>query len=306
MKNNNFKIMYIPKSKGYRKIITYKDNDVEIRRYHIDISKFIYNNTLPSKFSKAYIKKRSIITNAKAHMYNDVFLYFDIKDFFQNINHNKLIDLLYHEINKGSKIKTSKIDCNNIVKSCAVSGKGLGVGLIPSPLLSNMYLKEFDNILYGKLKKMDLPNVIYTRYADDMVISFKYIESYDMSEVKNLIGILLRRYGLKLNDKKVKIINLNKSNHVRITGINLCKDENNNRRLTVGRKRKNELYYKAIETISKPAKDREDIQIKKIKGLQSFVLSIEGEMYENTYSQNMISIINNYGFKNLKSLIDNL
>ncbi len=36
-----------------------------------------------------------------------------------------------------------------------------------------VYLKEFDGILYGKLKKLELENVIYTRYADDICISFK-------------------------------------------------------------------------------------------------------------------------------------
>lgn len=54
-----------------------------------------------------------------------------------------------------------------------MNDKGLPLGLVTSPILSNIYMKEFDNIIYGKLKKMGLDNIIYTRYADDIVISFK-------------------------------------------------------------------------------------------------------------------------------------
>lgn len=43
-----------------------------------------------SIFAKAYIEHSSIVKNAKAHMYNDIFLFFDVKDFFPSINHNYL------------------------------------------------------------------------------------------------------------------------------------------------------------------------------------------------------------------------
>lgn len=306
MEVNNFKVMYIPKSKGYRKIVTYKNDDVELKEYHMKVSKIIYNNTLPSKFSKAYIRKRSIITNAKTHMNNDIFIFFDVKDFFQNINHSKLVELLYYEINKNKKKKVSRIDCNRIITSCSISNKGLGVGLIPSPILSNIYLKEFDNILYGRLKKMNLPNIIYTRYADDMVISFKECNTYDITEIKILINNLLTRYGLKINTKKTKIINLNKSNHVRITGINISKDKNNNRKLTVGRKRKNNLYHNSINLISQNVENRDDLEVKRVKGNQSFILSVEGEKYEESYSEKMKQVVYDKGFKSLKELIDSL
>lgn len=306
MYKEKFNVKYIPKSKGFRKIVTYKKSECDLKRFHSKISRTIYNNTLPSKFAKAYIRKRSIITNANAHKYNDVYIFFDIKDFFQNINHNKLVEKLYFEINTKRKKEISKLDCYKIVKSCSLSNKGLGVGLIPSPILSNIYLKEFDNILYGKLKKFGLPNIIYTRYADDMVISFKKCDKYDLEEIELLVRNLLSRYGLKINDDKTKVINLEKSNHVRITGINISKDSQNKRYLTVGRKRKNQLYYDVIKLLNVKKEDRNKNEIKRVKGMQSFIISVEGESYEDSYSLGMIDIIKTFGFTDLKEAIRNL
>lgn len=78
----------------------------------------------------------------------------DIKDFFPSINHNYLAECLYHEINKNTSI--SRRECYDIVKKCSVGKKGLPLGFVTSPALANLYLKEFDGLLYGKLKKMDI------------------------------------------------------------------------------------------------------------------------------------------------------
>ncbi len=43
-----------------------------------------------------------------------------------------------------------------------------------------------------------------------------------------------------------------------------------------------------------------------IKGMQSFILSIEKEGYEKCYSEGMLKKVHYLGFDNLKSLIDSL
>ncbi|WP_069998229.1 reverse transcriptase family protein [Cellulosilyticum sp. I15G10I2] len=300
-------IKYIPKKKGYRKIVSYNVANQKLRQEHKHINKFICDETIPSKFAKAYIKNRSIILNAKMHMYNDIFIYMDIKKFFASINHTMMVNLLFKEINKRKpKIIITKDTCYKIVKSCAISSKGLAEGVIPSPTLSNIYLKEFDNILYGYLNKMHLENIRYTRYADDMIISFKDTENYNVVDIVNAVTTLLKRYKLELNKEKTKIISLNRSNHVRLTGIIISKDSDNNRSLTVGRKRKNELYNKAISLAKKNKDIRLQGEINKVKGMQSFILSVEGIKYEEIYSDKMISIVRELGYEKLKQLIDNL
>ena len=169
-----------------------------------------------------------------------------------------------------------------------------------------MYLKEFDCILYGYLKKMELNNVIYTRYADDIIISFKTDSFVEFKEIENNIvdtsKLLLSKYGLQINNRKTRAYNLDISNHVRITGINITKSEDGYRHLTVGRKLKNKLFWNAIECFE--TKNQENIQT--IKGLQSFVLSIEKQGYESCFSEGMLKKVNDLGFESLKELIDSL
>lgn len=154
------------------------------------------------------------------------------------------------------------------------------LGFVTSPALANLYLKEFDGLLYGKLKKMDIKRPIYTRYADDMVISFQSQEDYleKIELIRSEIDNLLKRVHLSINHKKTKIINLEKTNHVRITGVSITKDKNNYRHLSVGRKLKNHIFWSAINQYDKEEKDYNEIA--HIKGLYSFVLSIEKTVWK--------------------------
>ena len=305
---DDLKVFYIPKRKGKRKIVTYKNHDCELYGFHEKVNQSLMKRLKQSIFAKAYIKKRSIITNAKSHMHNDIFLFIDIMDFFQSINHRKLLKVLYYEINKNYIQHFSLAQCRDLIDSCSLSNKGLAIGLKPSPILANIYLKEFDGILYGFLKKLNLKNVIYTRYADDLVVSYKGDNTDSCKIIFDKIVELLAKYRLKANNNKTKIINLNISNHVKITGVNITRDSDNNRGLSVGRKLKNELYNRTIKLCSDSNnKTREWYQeAQSIRGLQSFVLSVEGKDYENIYSRKMINIIKTYGYCSLKELIDNI
>ena len=301
-----YKVFYIPKQKGYRKIVTYASPESEIYRFHSDAKKSLERHLRHSKFAKAYIKHRSIITNAQAHLYNDIFVCLDIHDFFQSINHKKLIAALYYEINKTSRKQFTMEQCESLVKSCSLSQKGVAIGLTPSPALANIYLKEFDTKLYAWLKKQGVAKAIYTRYADDITISFKETEENSTSIIESIVERvkeLLKDFYLELNTRKTRVINLKVSNHVRITGINLVRDGNNYRKLTVGRKRKDKLFYAAVDEYQKEG-EKKDAQ--KIKGMQSFILSVEGEEYEDTYSGNMKKKIAELGYTSLKELIDSL
>lgn len=306
MNKDYFEVKYIKRKNKFRKIVTYKE-DNSVRNQHEKIAYFLEKSTLPSKFSKAYIKKRSIISNARAHMYNDNFLMMDIKSFFNNIDHSRLIKALYYELNKEKSI--SKVDCAKIVELCSINKVGIPIGFVTSPILSNLYLKEFDNILYGKLKKYNLQNVIYTRYADDMTISFRGIDNVNdevIVSIQELVVCLLKRYGLKLNSKKTKKIHLCNSNHVRITGINIIKNENDYRRLSVGNKRKNDLFWDAINYYETDQHLRNKQNLKKIKGMLSFILSVEKTEFEQSFSEGMKIKIKNLGSESLKDFIDKL
>lgn len=298
---DQFETKYIRRKNKLRKIVAYKYNG-ELKAYHSKVNLFLNDNVYPSKFAKAYIKNRSIYHNAYAHMYNDTFILLDIKSFFNNINHNKLVKALYKEINKFKEI-ISKEECFEIVDDCSINTTGIPLGFVSSPCLANLYLKEFDQILYGKLKRYDLNNVIYTRYSDDITISYKG-ERENNDEIINLVQSLLKSYSLRLNNNKTRIININKSNHVKITGVNVTKKLDNTRKLTIGRKEKNEFFWRVVDCYNQDIKSKKEVLY--IKGMQSYILSIEKQNYENCYSNNMMDVIKGFGYMTLKDLIDNM
>lgn len=307
--NNEILIRYIKKKNKIRKIVSYKSVDCRLRIYHKKVNEFLKQNFINSLFSYAYVENRSIYDNAKAHMYNDFFIMLDIKNFFNNITHEKLIKRLYIEINKKNKNAITLLECAEIVKKCSVSNRGIPLGFVTSPILANIYLKEFDNILYGKLKKLTAENIIYTRYADDLCISFKNnINNEEINEeIIKIVSKLLKRYSLKLNNNKTRNYNINVVNHIKITGINIVVKENGKRTLSVGKKIKNNLFWCAIN-LYKDKNSNKDYQKQslRIKGLNSFILSIEKNGYEDCYSEKMKNIIIKLGFENLQDLIKNL
>lgn len=306
-----YEIKYIRKKRKIRRIVTYKDE--MMMQNHLKIKEYLEKKLMFSKFTKAYVKNSSIFLNAKAHMYNDIFVKLDIKDFFNSINHEILLESLYYELNKNKdEEQVTKIGIARLIKLCSIDSKGLPLGLITSPILSNIYLKEFDNILYGTLKKWNLENPIYTRYADDLTISYKSnadISNDLVDQLANLISNLLKRYKLKINPIKTSIVNLNVSNHVRITGISITKDSSNYRRISVGRKRINELYhnsmslYRRLNLNEVSPSDEDFMRIKQIKGMESFIYSVEKEGYERVFSKEMQKQIKEIGFDSLTDLI---
>ena len=300
-----YEVRYIRTKSKVRKIITYAQDDNYHRNYHEKVVEYIYRYTIPSKFSKAYYPGSSIFYNAEAHLYNDIFIKLDIDNFFPSIDHSYLVACLHYEISKQKEI--SYKECFNIVEECSVSDKGLPLGLVSSPVLANLYLKQFDGLLYGYLKKTGIKNPIYTRYSDDLVISFKddHIDNQIVNDIIMQVGKLLKKFKLSLNKKKTQIIDLNISNHVRITGISITKSKDGYRRLSVGSKMKNRLFWSTINAFNN--KNSVSIgEIHRLKGLCAYVLSIEKQGLEKSYSEKMISMIKERGFESLSDMINHL
>ena len=142
-------IRYIRTKNKTRKLATYRTDDCVLRVQHQKINQFLSERFIPSIFTKGYTKGRSIYHNAYAHLYNDYFIMMDIKDFFPHICHKQLAEKIYYEINLVKPNQISRLECKNIVELCSINSRGLPLGFITSPLLSNIYLKEFDGVFYA-------------------------------------------------------------------------------------------------------------------------------------------------------------
>ncbi len=121
----------------------------------------------------------------------------DIRKFFENIDHNILIEIIEKYINDKDIVNLlSKIIHSFHSKNGEI---GLPLGNLTSQLLVNIYMNEFDQYIKHRLKVK-----YYVRYADDFVIlsqNHEWLEEL-IPEVKNF---LWSRLKLQLHPDKIFI-----------------------------------------------------------------------------------------------------
>ena len=222
--------------------------------------------------------------NAKARfesLINMVGLYHcidvDIKGFFDNVNHSKLLKQIW---SLGIKDKTLLYLISKILKAKiegeGVPSKGTPQGGILSPLLSNIVLNELDwwisnqwetfksNQNYKRngskvreLKKSNLKECYIVRYADDFkVLCRTRSQAIRMNyAIKDFLNI---RLHLETSDEKSKVINL-KKNSSEFLGFSF----------RAVRKGKTRFGFVARSNMTKKAKSNALVKIKEsIKAIQ--------------------------------------
>ena len=154
----------------------------------------------------------------------------DIKGFFDNVNHGKLLKQLW-----SLGIQDKNLICiiskllKAEIKGEGVPTKGTPQGGILSPLLANVVLNELDWWIYSQwqgmktrhdysvpeakntaLKKSNLKRCYIVRYADDFKI---FCDNYEDAKRIYIATVqwLKERLGLEVNPEKSKIQNLRKS-----------------------------------------------------------------------------------------------
>ena len=203
----------IPKSNGKIRYLGIKepiDKIVEQAIYQV------LEPILTAKFhnnSNGFIKGRST-SRAIAQFTNYVIkdkLYYvidlDIKSFFDNVNHSKLIKQLW---TCGVRDKNLLSLISKMLKAevfeIGVPNKGTPQGGIISPLLANLVLNEFDWWLDSKSSK----GIRFVRYADDVkILCPTYSVARNMLE--KITKWLNKRLGLEVSEEKTKIINLKRN-----------------------------------------------------------------------------------------------
>lgn len=171
----------------------------------------------------AYVPKKSVITNALAHVEGKNFLKVDIENFFPSIT-SSLIRRTFSDHCHNDK--TMEL----LLKFCTLKNS-LPQGAPSSPMISNIVMGPLDEIL-GAYSKSNSLN--YTRYADDIIISGDKITIDDRDTVYSFI----ENYGLTVNAKKSVLINSGRK--VIITGISISRN-----RLCVPRKSKRKIRQQA-------------------------------------------------------------
>lgn len=131
----------------------------------------------------------------------------DIKDYFDQINHKKLMILLEERLSDRRVQKLIRqwleagVMVNNVYES---SNEGSPQEGVISPLLSNIYLNYLDKIW----EKHGSHLGVLVRFADDSFIICK--TRAVARQAANLLREIMRRLELELNEEKTKIIQLRK------------------------------------------------------------------------------------------------
>ncbi|WP_373261786.1 reverse transcriptase domain-containing protein [Hungatella hathewayi] len=275
--------LQIHKNGKWRVLIKYieGENGEKLREIHNNIVNNLLKRYTPHISSFAYKKGGSIKKCVEKHINSKSFLKYDISKFFNSINSSKLVSVIesIFDIDLEYRDITQKI-----IDSIFVGGV-LPLGLVISPILSDLYLNQFD-VEMEKFAEMN--RYIYTRYADDIMISKDgMFQSNEVEIIEKTLSIQLKNRKLGLNDKKKQQIYLEKlGQHIRYVGVNIVCGNNGNY-LTVGNSyiysvAKEYLEYRELEkNNSEESKEEREIkqfyEARRIAGKVSFIKQIEGK-----------------------------
>jgi len=129
----------------------------------------------------------------------------DIKGYFDNISHDKLMKLVKARI---SDRKIIKLICKWLKAGVMEKGvyreseKGSPQGGVISPLLSNIYLHYMDYLWEKHYRHLGT----LVRYADDFVVLCK--TSKDAGQALEIIKAIMDKLELTLHPDKTKVVNL--------------------------------------------------------------------------------------------------
>ena len=130
----------------------------------------------------------------------------DISGYFDNINHEKLLEFIHMRISDRKILKLIRkwLKCG-VVGELKDNEVGTPQGGVISPLLANIYLHEFDKFWHTQTRMKGK----LVRYADDFVILFASREDAELG--LRLVNAKMTELGLKLNTEKTKIVDMRNS-----------------------------------------------------------------------------------------------
>lgn len=132
----------------------------------------------------------------------------DIKGFFDNVDHEWLMEFLAHDIQDKNFLRYIKrFLIAGIMEGTELldSDRGTPQGGLISPVLANVYLHYVLDLWFEKAIKPKLRGeAYYVRYADDFLILFQYEE--EAYAVLNALRTRLGKFSLEVAEEKTRIL----------------------------------------------------------------------------------------------------
>jgi len=167
-----------------------KGNLFAIKRFDIFKRKVTKNGKTKGMFNKNQVKGYCL----KA----------DIKHYFEEVNHDVLLEIIFRKIKDEKVIWLIKRILTNFPIGGTKNYKGMPLGNLTSQFFANVYLNELDYFVKHKLKAK-----YYIRYVDDFIILHKSKTQLEEWKIK-IDKFLLQKLKLELHLDKSKVIPLSK------------------------------------------------------------------------------------------------
>ena len=234
-----YREFYIPKkSGGLRKIDAPNDELADALRQLSSIFRGLYHTS-----AFAYIKGRSTLDAVKRHQKNESkwFAKFDLSNFFGSTTLPFAMNMLSRifPFSAICRIPGGREELEKALELGFLDG-GLPQGTPLSPALTNCLMIPVDHALSNELRNFNGHHLVYTRYADDFLVSSKV--DFGFRAVENHIREVLARFSAPyiLKPEKTRYGSSAGSNWN--LGVMLNKDNE----ITVGSKKKRQ--FKAMLT----------------------------------------------------------
>lgn len=225
----------------------------------------------------SYKEKTSIRDLALLHVNNRFLLRIDFKDFFPSIKGEYIREYLKkHQYDFEFMLSDKDI---TIINMLVCKNNKLTIGAPSSPIISNVLLYEFDQIMNSMFHQ----DIIYSRYADDLYFSTNTPNV--LTDVPRKIKDFLSKYHIKLKVNNSKTVFTSKKHKRIITGLTITTENT----VSVGREKK--VYIKGLvyKYINKKIEHKDLIYL---KGYLSYVKSVDVNFFELLHRKYSSEIIN--------------
>lgn len=193
----------IPKKNGMRDICAIKKGS-ELYKVQVNLKKYFC--TLPvSTAATGFVQGQSYLDFLMPHIGKKYYLRLDIKNFFGSVN--------AQSVSKSLKGYCSVEECAQIMTDICTLNECLPQGAVTSPVLSNIVFLRADQRILKYCQamitmyiqsKVYLNDIIYTRYADDMLFSSNCLDFMQSQYFKKTIKNILHENGYEINYSKIK------------------------------------------------------------------------------------------------------
>ena len=265
----HYKLIMLRKKNGGLRYI--HSPEASLKNVQRRILKSILSNIDISPFAIAYVKGKKLKDNAVPHTNHKYLLKMDITDFFGSITYLQVISSAFNA-------NRFPVQIGAMLTSLCCLNDVLPQGAPTSPMLSNIVMKNFDDIIGAWCKKR---NIAYTRYCDDLTFS----ADTPLYNVYVKVKDMLEKRGFEINEDKTKFVT--NSSSQRVTGLTV------NEKVSIPREYKRKLrqdiYYalkfgladsvvktEKNEFIKNGVVDRE-AYYNHLKGKALYVLQVEPE-----------------------------